>query len=179
METKTILALALKSMTETGTFEGKLAVYGNIDEVGDVIDYGAMTKTLNEGGGQLPLCWQHDTSQPIGTLQLTDSPQALLCKGRLVLSVPAARSAYDLVKEGVVKGLSIGYTVMKHTMEASGVRRLKELRLYEGSLVTLAANPLAQITGVKQLQPDIEALDAFRNAARDIKDFHRRMIDGN
>ena len=178
METKTILALALKSMTEAGTFEGKLATYGNIDEVGDVCDYGCMTKTLKEGGAQLPLCWQHDTSQPIGTLTLTDTPQALLCKGKLVLSVPAARSAYDLVREGVVKGLSIGYTVMKHTMEASGVRRLKEVRLFEGSLVTLAANPLAQITGVKQL-PDTEALEAFRNAARDIKDFHRRVIDGN
>jgi len=33
-------------------------------------------------------------------LHLTDSPQALLCKGRLVLSVPQARNAYD---DGLVR----------------------------------------------------------------------------
>ncbi len=178
MDTKSFQALFLKALTENGTFEGKLAVYGNVDEAGEVIDAGAFTKTLREGGGQVPLCWQHDTAQPIGTLQLTDSPQALLCKGRLVLSVPQARNAYDLVMASVVKGLSIGYMVIKDSVDGN-IRRLKELKLYEGSLVTLACNPLAQVTGVKRVQPDLEALDAFRNAARDLKEFHRRMIDGD
>jgi HK97 family phage prohead protease len=95
-----------------------------------------------------------------------------------VLSVPQAKQAYDLMREGVVKGLSIGYRTIKETM-VGNIRHLKELRLFEGSLVTLSMNPLATITAVKTLEPeqDREALEAFRNAARDLRDFHRRMID--
>jgi HK97 family phage prohead protease len=171
--------LELKSIDESGTFEGRLAVYNNVDQGGDVIEPGAFTKTLKEGGAVVPLLWQHDSAAPIGTLRLTDSPNALLCKGTLVLSVPKAREAYDLMRAGAVRGLSIGYRAVKDIMDGS-VRRLKELALLEGSVVTLAMNPEAQITSVKQhAEPDMEAINAFRNAARDISDFHRRMIDGN
>lgn len=178
MDTKNF-KLELKSIDEFGTFEGRLAVYNNVDEGGDVIEPGAFTKTLQEGGAMVPLLWHHDSASPIGTLSLTDSPTALLCKGSLVLSVTKAREAYDLMKAGACKGLSIGYRTIKDRV-ADNVRRLKELRLYEGSIVTLSMNPEAQITSVKQhREPDTEAIDAFRNAARDISDFHRRMFDGN
>ena len=178
MDTKNF-RLDLKALNENGTFEGRLAVYNNVDEGGDVIEPGAFTKTLQEGAGSVPLLWQHDTAQPIGTLSLRDSPQALLCKGVLVMSVPKAREAYDLMKAGAVKGLSIGFKSVKDIAEGS-VRHLKELRLFEGSVVTLPMNPEAVITGVKQqTTPDLETLEAFRNAARDIHDFHRRIIDGN
>lgn len=179
MDTKNF-RLELKQLDESGTFVGKLAVYGNVDDGGDVLDPGCFTKTLQEGGGTVPLCWQHDTAAPIGILKLTDSPNALLCKGTLVMSVAKAREAYDLMRAGAVKGLSIGYQTIKQQMTDS-VRRLKELRLYEGSLVTLPMNPEAVVTGVKRqdVKPDTEALEAFRNAERDLKDFHRRMIDGD
>ncbi len=172
--------LELKSLDETGTFEGRLAVYGNVDEGGDVIDPGAFTKTLAEGGGKVPLLWAHDASAPVGSLTLTDTPTALLAKGRLVLSVPKAREAYELMRAGVVKGLSIGYRVVKHTMSGE-VRRLKELRLFEGSLTSVPMNRAALVTAVKQQEPapDTEALEVFRNAARDLHDFHRRMIEGD
>jgi HK97 family phage prohead protease len=179
MDTKDF-TLELKALDETtGVFEGRLAVYNNVDEGGDVIEPGAFTKTLAEGGGSVPLLWTHDSSQPIGRLELTDTPTALLARGRLVLEVPKAREAHALMKAGVVRGLSIGYKTIKETMSGS-VRRLKELRLFEGSLTSLPMNSAALVTAVKQVPaPDMEALEAFRNAARDIKAFHRRMIDGN
>jgi hypothetical protein len=37
-----------------------------------------------------------------------------------------------------------------------GVRHLQEIKLYEVSLVTLAANPLAQVVTVKSEDADIE-----------------------
>lgn len=179
METKTF-GFQPNSIDDSGTFEGRLAVYGSVDEGGDIIEPGAFTKTLQEGGGSVPLLWAHDASAPIGTLQLTDTPAALLAKGRLVLSVPKAREAYDLMRAGVVRGLSIGYKTVK-AQAAGEIRRLKELRLFEGSLTPLQMNAGAVVTSVKQRDtgPDMEVLDAFRNAARDLKDFHRRMIDGD
>jgi HK97 family phage prohead protease len=173
-------SLEIKSLDESGIFEGRLAVYNNVDEGGDVIEPGAFTKTLQEGGGTVPLLWAHDTAQPIGTLTLTDSPTALLARGRLVLSVAKAREAYDLMRAGVVRGMSIGYRTIK--AQANGeIRRLKELRLFEGSLTPVPMNAQAVVTGLKQHQPntaDAEALDAFRNAARDLREFNRRLIDG-
>ena len=178
MDTKNFF-LQLKALSDDGTFEGRLAVYNNIDEGGDVIEPGAFSKTLQEGGANVPLLWQHDASEPIGTLVLSDSPTALLCKGKLVLSVPRARQAYDLMRAGAVRGLSIGYRTIKEQY-TDAVRRLKELRLFEGSIVTLPMNEEAVVTSVKRqdLAANTEALDAFRNAARDIRDFHRQVIDG-
>jgi HK97 family phage prohead protease len=177
METKTF-GFQPNSLEESGTFEGKLAVYNTVDAGGDVIEPGAFTKTLREGGGSVPLLWAHDASAPIGTLQLTDTPAALLAKGRLVLSVPKAREAYDLMRAGVVRGLSIGFLTVK-AQAAGQIRRLKELRLFEGSLTPLQMNAGAVVTSVKQRDtgPDMEVLDAFRNAARDIREFHRKLVE--
>jgi len=166
----------IKSVDETGVFEGLLAVYNNVDQVGDIIEPGALGKTIAESGGVVTLLWQHDTKQPIGTLRLTDSPTALLCRGQLVLSVKQAQDAYALMKAGALKGLSIGYRVVRQAMSDNGIRRLKELVLLEGSLVTFAANPLAQVTAVKErVYADAQLLAALRGAAQDIKDFHRQM----
>lgn len=178
MDTKSF-ALELKTLDETGVFEGRLAVYGNVDEAGDVCEPGCFTKTLREGASSVPLLWEHDASTPLGTLQLTDTPTALLAKGRLVMEVPKAREVLALMKAGAVRGMSIGYRVVKQMM-AGEVRRLKELRLFEGSLTPLPLNSQAIVTAVKQQQPaepDLEVLEGFRNCSRGLREFHRALIE--
>lgn len=140
--------LEIKSITDEGTFEGDLSVYRIKDLGGDVVEPGAYTKTLKDNGGRVPLLWQHDDTQPIGYLELTDSDRSLKAKGTLILSVARAREAYDLLKAGVLKGLSIGYETIKDEVKGN-VRYLKELRLWEGSVVTFPMLPDAQITSVK------------------------------
>lgn len=138
-----------------GQFSGIASVYGVTDLQGDVVMPGAFTKTIEERGRELPILWQHHPDTPIGVGTLSDSGPGLLLAGSLVLDVQKAREAYALLKAKAVKGLSIGYEVIKDRME-NGVRQLLEIRLWEVSLVTFAANPLAQVTGVK----DIEGLAA-------------------
>lgn len=152
MKTKSRLRLEIKEVTAEGTFEGLLSTYGNVDAGGDVVEPGAYTKTLKEGGATRPLLWQHKTSDPIGLLTLEDRPEGLWCKGRLLLddAVPEARKAYALAKSGIVKGLSIGFESIKDSIE-SGVRHLKEIKLYEGSIVTFPMNDMALIVRVKAL----------------------------
>lgn len=170
--------LTLKSLDESGTFTGKLAVYGNVDEVGDCIEPHAFDKSISEAGSSIPLLFAHDQSAPIGTLELTDTPGALLAKGKLVLTVARAREVYDLLKAGAVRGLSIGYKAIKSAAGANGVRLLKEIRLFEGSLCAVPANPAAVVTGVKQVMPGPDP-ELVRQAVRDIRNFHRQVIDGN
>jgi HK97 family phage prohead protease len=149
--------LEIKSVQENGIFEGKLAVYNVVDEGNDLIESGAFSKTLRESGGRVPLLFAH--TEPIGTLQLTDSLAALLARGQLVLSVTKGRESYDLLRAGALRGLSIGYKTIKEQMSGS-VRRLKELRLFEGSLTPVPMNGQALVTSVKQYQGEEDAFAA-------------------
>ena len=89
------LQLEIKEITTEGTFEGLLSPYGNVDAGGDVVEPGAFTKTLKERGGKVPLLWQHDSKNPIGSIVLEDRTAGLYAKGQLLLSIPQAKAAYE------------------------------------------------------------------------------------
>lgn len=150
MATKQRLSLEIKEISAEGYFEGMLSPYGNVDEGNDVVEAGAYTKTLQEQGNTRPLLWQHDPATPIGLLTLEDRPNGLWCKGQLLIDDPHAQRAYRYIKARIVKGLSIGFESVKDAIE-NGVRKLKELKLYEGSIVTFPMNTLALISAVKGL----------------------------
>lgn len=140
-----------KALGDEGTFEGDLSVYGILDLGGDIVQSGAFTKSLNENGARVPLLWQHDETQPIGWIELEDTPKSLKARGTLLVDeLQKAREAHALLKARVIKGMSIGYETVKDNIEA-GVRSLKELKLWEGSLVTFPMLPAAQVSSVKQL----------------------------
>jgi HK97 family phage prohead protease len=119
-----------------------------VDGGGDVVEPGAYTKTLKERGSKVPLLWQHKTDVPIGELTLEDRDAGLWAKGQLMMADPIAQRAYLYIKAKIVKGLSIGFEAVKDTVE-KGVRHLKEIKLYEGSIVTFPMNELALIASVK------------------------------
>src|SRR5512141_1260402 len=95
----------VKSIGSDGTFTGLASTYGNVDLGNDMVMPGAFSKTLAEKRGQVPLLMGHDPSAPIGLATLTDSPQGLQVRGELVLEADGAKSAYALLKKGVIRGL--------------------------------------------------------------------------
>lgn len=134
----------LKADDGLGTFEGVLSTYGNIDRVGDVCEPGCFDASIAAKGTRFPLCWNHDDSQIVGSFNVLSTEGALRIKGKLNLAVQRAKEVYSLLKEGDVRGLSIGYTTKKATYDAEGVRHLHEVDLWEGSLTAFPANPLAE-----------------------------------
>lgn len=143
------LAIEIKDIGESdGSFLGLASVYGNEDLGGDIVEPGAFTKTLSDKGGEVPLLWQHNTREPIGIGKLTDTAKGLEIQGKLVLSVGKAKEAYDLMKNRVIKGLSIGYDTVRDEVKG-GKRMLKELKLWEVSVVTFPMNELANVQFVK------------------------------
>jgi HK97 family phage prohead protease len=156
-------------VTDSGTFVGLGAAYGNTDLGGDSIVPGAFNRTL-QGSKTFPLLWQHDPGQPIGTVKCSDSPQGLQVEGTLLLSDATGAKAYNLLKNGVLKGLSIGYDTMQESFE-NGVRLLKELRLWEVSIVTFPMNTAATINSVKSMS------DSERKKHLTAIDTHRKAID--
>jgi HK97 family phage prohead protease len=132
-----------------GWIEGLASVYGNLDEAMEIVDAGAFTRTLKNRNHKVPLLWQHRTDTPIGLANLKDSPKGLTMKAELNSDVRQAQEARSLAKQGVLGGLSIGYDVVKDTWDKD-VRHLKEVKLYEVSMVTFPANLEAQIVAVKE-----------------------------
>jgi hypothetical protein len=155
MDTKS-LPLELKQISEDGTFEGFLSVYDFVDAGGDVVEKGAFTRTLKNSGGKVVLCWQHDLRAPIGVLELRDGDEALEVKGTLNRELGQAREAHSMMRfmqaHGLKMGLSIGFQVVKDSID-KGIRRLKEIKLFEGSLVTIPMNRLCFVTDVKTGEP--------------------------
>jgi HK97 family phage prohead protease len=149
MKTKQRMRLEIKEISAEGTFEGLLSPYGNVDQGADLVEPGAYTKTLQEQGNKRPLLWQHKSDTPVGEIVLEDRPEGLWCKGQLLMALPEAQKAYLLIKSRIVKGLSIGFEAVKDAIE-NGVRRLKEIKLYEGSIVTFPMNESALIASVKR-----------------------------
>jgi hypothetical protein len=92
----------------------------------------------------------------LGLAKLSDSAAGLVVNGSMVMADPAAQRAYAHLKAGSIKGMSIGFTLPpeasgKVSYGADGTRTIREVKLWEVSLVAIPANPLAQVTSVKSL----------------------------
>ena len=153
------LSLEVKAVGEEGQIEGYGAVFGNRDSCGDIMVKGAFAKTLK--GRKPKMLWQHDMMDPIGAWdEYAEDERGLYMKGRIAIKSTRGRDAYELVKAGAIDSLSIGYVTKDYEMEG-GARLLKEVDLFETSLVTMPANAAAMVTSVKNADVrDIEA--AFR-----------------
>jgi hypothetical protein len=82
-----------------------------------------------------------------------------------VLDAPQAKTAYALMKKNVLRGLSIGYDTVSEKVTEK-VRYLKELKLWEVSLVTFPMNERALVNGVKSAEEFDLLLSEIREAAK-------------
>jgi HK97 family phage prohead protease len=162
-------SLKLKLLDDAGTFTGYASTYGGpADLVGDIIEPGAFAQSIAQQGKGYPLLWSHRPDEPIGLAKVSDDPKGLKVDGSLVLADPAAQRAYTHLKAGTIRGMSIGYDVPhgegKILYSDDGTRTLKEIKLYEISLVAIPANPKAQVTSVKSLPDVMSVLRGLRDA---------------
>ncbi len=130
--------------------EGYGAIFGNVDSVNDVINPGAFTKTLQERADRIAFCLQHDIYNPIGKiLDIKEDSIGLWLQVKLSA---AEQDTQTKIREGILTEMSIGYRVINcldGTVDGKSITYLNEVMLYEVSLVTIAANELAIITGMK------------------------------
>lgn len=143
----------LESVGEGGEFSGYAAVFGNVDSGGDVIEKGAFLKTIAEDFDRIKILSQHqDYELPIGKpLELREDSKGLFIRAK-ISDTQKGRDIQTLLKDGVLNELSIGYDAVDFEYDGdTHIRHLKELRLWEVSVVTWAMNELAQIDEVKSL----------------------------
>jgi HK97 family phage prohead protease len=157
METKALKFDDSVINMEERTFKGYASTFGNIDEVGDIIEKGSFTKSISErgprGSNQIKILWQH--ADPLGIpTHMEEDSKGLYVEGK-ISKTALGNEALELMRDGVVDKMSIGFSIPKGKSmwdEKDNVRRIKEVKLYEFSPVTFPANELATITAVKSAQ---------------------------
>lgn len=137
---------------------GYASVFGIVDKHNDIISAGAFKKSIAyfEKGRKIALLWQHKFDNPIGVINLlVEDEYGLYVEATISNSTQQGREAYELIKSGVINGLSVGYQLVDyHYKENVKYRHITDLDLIEISLVTFPANNYAVITNCKNLLVD-------------------------
>lgn len=165
---KRAVSFEIKTVGEDGVIEGYGSVFDVKDSYDDVIKPGAYKATLaaHKAAGTMPaMLWQHDSDEPIGVwLEMVEDSKGLRVKGQLLLTTTRGKEAYELLKAGAVRGLSIGFIPTEWSYQEE-LRILTAVDLWELSIVTFPANQKATVTGIKSA----DALTA-RNAEQILRE---------
>lgn len=158
---------------KNGSISGYFATFDHDhgDSYGDVIRKGSFLGTIacrKQTGHPFPLCFNHDFSCIIG--RVTDIGED--DKGAYFTAeffpTEKAQEVRSIVKSGVLWQFSFGYSVLDQGKVKAGdgttVNELRELELYEISIVVVPANPRATLTDIKtddgkesKLSPELRA----------------------
>jgi HK97 family phage major capsid protein/HK97 family phage prohead protease len=143
------------AVSDTGRMFRGMATTPAIDRQNHSVDpFGATFRN------PLPLLWQHEADTPIGTVILYPATvDGIAFEATLpMIDTPgplkdAVDKAWQSVKAGLVRSVSIGFRVLADGIErlATGTLSLKKTEIVELSLATIPSNPGAEIRFVKTL----------------------------
>lgn len=150
----------VKAVDEEKRILRGIATTPNPDRVNDTVDpQGAVFKL------PIPFLWQHDHRQPIGNVTSARvTSKGIEVEIQLVkIASPSQLSArleeaWESIKAGLVRGLSIGFSPIKYAFLENGGVDYQEWSFNELSAVTIPCNADASITSIKSLSIQQAAL---------------------
>lgn len=127
-------------------FEGYANVFNVRDSWDDIVLAGAFKKTLKEHMHRIKVLNQHKYTEVIGRpLRLAEDSKGLEFEAK-ISDTSLGRDVYTLINDKALTEMSIGYNAVKWEYDKEeGIRYLKEIKLWEISPVTWAANEEATI----------------------------------
>ena len=161
-----VVPIEWKATDDDHVMEGYASTFGNVDLGGDVVVRGAFAKTIAalKANGGIPLLADHVamTASVLGTIfdakeTRTGGPtgQGGLWVKANISRAPSAEDTRTKMVEGHLNKMSIGYEAMDYAFEdhedGQRVRLLKEVKLWESSVVVFPMNPAAVISRVKSI----------------------------
>jgi HK97 family phage prohead protease len=168
---KTFL-LEKASIDANGTLSGYGAIFGNLDDGGDIIEPGFFAPVLDDFLREGFIAWNHDWGNPVAMPTKAAEDEVGLAIATAFHSTPGAQEKRTIAQErlaaGMAMGLSIGYEIAPGgaTYEKDGRHLRKASRLFEVSLVMVPMNREAGATDVKTMTPDSKsASDNVSDAA--------------
>lgn len=133
-----------------------LSSFDNVDHDNDIIVKGAFKRSLDNRKDQIFFLNQHRWHEPHGKFdELVEDDYGLFGVSNKMTDTTYSMDALKLYDAGIVKEHSIGFnTIVDEYSKETGIRTIKEVKLWEGSNVTLGANPLTPFRGFKSLSKD-------------------------
>lgn len=142
-----------------GEFLALAAVFDVIDSYGDRMIKGAFSDTLaawEASGDPIPVIWQHNWSDPaahIGyVVEVAETDEGLLYKGKLDLDEPFAEKVYKLMKGRRVTQQSFGFDVIDGrsiTEEGRDIFEITRVHLYEVGPCLVGVNQATNLLDIK------------------------------
>lgn len=131
----------------------------------------------------MPLLWQHKSDQPVGNVSFA-KPQAdgIPFKAKILsIDEPGALKArldeaWQSVKIGLIRAVSIGFRPLEYSMMESGGMRFLSWEWLELSLVTIPANSEATINTIRSIDHDIRAATGHADAVRVVRLNHPARV---
>ena len=169
--------------TDTIRVSGYASVFGNADAYGEIVDKGAFSQVINSDR-KIKVLFQHDTDEPIGIItRLEEDNHGLWFDCEIATDLPTGKKVETLLKRGIIDGVSIGYWWAKSYedvyFDENGNLHLKNIDLFEISIVTVPANDQATVQTVKSfiendsenkhLQKMFAAQTAFAKSLSDLR----------
>jgi HK97 family phage prohead protease len=145
--------------------KGYGSYFDNKDSDQDIIRRGAYQKTIQENGNRVKYLYQHDMMQPLGKMdELYEDEKGLV----FTASVPKTQLGTDvieLMKAGVITENSVGIMPIVKQMKGD-YREIREVKLYEISAVTMAANDQAKILDIKGMVDIDQVYNRYDNICK-------------
>lgn len=160
------------------TVSGYLASFGNKDSDSDIILKGAFSKSLNDRGvgsstaRKISFLYQHDMTKPIGRFTtLVEDEKGLYFEAELD-NIPLANDVLEQYKSGTLNQHSIGFRYLKDKVDYNkelDAFMIKEVDLFEGSVVTMGANENTPFMGIKSEQVESYVEELRRETEQALK----------
>lgn len=160
------------------TVSGYLASFGNKDSDSDIILKGAFSKSLNDRGvgsstaRKISFLYQHDMTKPIGRFTtLVEDEKGLYFEAELD-NIPLANDVLEQYKSGTLNQHSIGFRYLKDKVDYNkelDAFMIKEVDLFEGSVVNMGANENTPFMGIKSEQVESYVEELRRETEQALK----------
>ncbi len=151
--------LEIKSVDEEKrTVSGYLASFSNIDSDKDMLIKGCFAKSISERGPgtstarKIAFLWMHDMKEPLGKFTKLQEDNTGLYFEAVIDKIPLGDRALEQYASGTLNQHSIGYKYIWDKLEYDETQDcfiVKEVDLFEGSVVTLGCNENTPFMGMK------------------------------
>lgn len=133
-------------------FNGHLSTFFDVDRGDDVVERGAFAESLKEHTP--PLLWSHKTHEPLGIFPIIKEDEiGLFVEGKMPKKdTLVSGRIIPQIKIGSISSMSIGFSIENWETDISiinGIRHLRKIFLWEGSLVVIPMNENATIKSLK------------------------------
>jgi HK97 family phage prohead protease len=129
---------------------GYASTFNNIDKSNHIVTKEAIDcRTIPN---KVPILFQHDFKQPIGVLLNGEvNHYGFYIEACLDLNMPLEKEVFQMIKEGIVTGISVGLEVIK-SKYLSGILVITKANLVEISLTSNPVNELCRIEFCENFQ---------------------------